>query len=273
VNLGKVFTAENAAASMSVTRTPGTVVHTNLFGGRPKLEEWLEEGSLFHAAHAGASALLRPDRDFFHVYLAFSDPSGAIELLHGLSSDEILVTDVVGDGVRDRPLAEVFEEAGFAQHRLLRRMRRRPLAIDEQRADDLRAAEPADSPWMLDMLEMWFDRFSEQLPSARQLRRAIDDGNIRVATAEGDRAGFLYSEVVGIRSTLRYWFVSPERRDARVGGRLLRDYLGGRCADRTSELWVVDDNQNAIKRYVHYGYTSDALITRVMMRGPDHHGS
>jgi hypothetical protein len=58
-----------------------------------------------------------------------------------------------------------------------------------------------------------------------------------------------------------------------VGAELLRHHLATQCVTRTSELWVVDDNENAIKRYVHYGYERDALSTRVLMRGPRTDGS
>jgi hypothetical protein len=273
VNLDRVPSADGALVSMSIERRPGTPVHTNLFASRDRIEEWIDDDSLYRLAGDGASALLRRDRDFFHVYLTFVDPDGARALLDRLPADEILVTDVVGDGERDRPVTEVFEDAGYRLHRLLRRLKRRPSDLEAPAADSLRPADPSDTTWILEMLEAHFDRFSEQLPTRRQLDRAVATDSITLAVVDGSRAGFLYDESAGRRSTLRYWFVAPEWRDARVGARLLRHHVATRCAGKTSELWVVDDNENAIKRYLHYGYEGDVLTNRVLMRGRDTDGS
>jgi hypothetical protein len=260
-----------ALASLSVERTSGQL-RTNFFPDKQALQDWIDLDSLFLVEQEGASVLLRRDRDFFHVMLTYGNNDSARLLLAELPTNEILVADVISRAGRGRELLEVFAGSGFTVHRLLRRLRRPPADIETLPHGRLVGAGIEHVSWLLEMLETHFDRYSEQLPHQRQLERAALAGQITLAMESGEPAAFLYRESTLLRSTLRYWFVAPEHRDARVGAELIRTYLSDDCRTRSSELWVVDDNSNAIKRYLHYGYQSDELTNHVLMRGEPNNG-
>ena len=98
------------------------------------------------------------------------------------------------------------------------------------------------------------------------MTRAATDRKIMVIRSGATIAGLLFFEATGQSSLLRHWVVDPARRDQRVGARLIRRYFA-ECTDvRRFLLWVISDNDNAIDRYVHYGYQRDGLINQVLIR-------
>ncbi len=266
-----IRSVSEALASLSVERPSGQL-RTNFFPDKQAIQDWIDLDSLFLMEQPGASALLRRDRDFFHVMLTYGNNDGARSLLAELPADQIFVADVIGRAGRSREVLEVFAGSGFTIHRHLRRLRRPPTDIETPPHGRLVVAGTEHVGWLLEMLETHFDPYSEQLPHERQLERAALAGQIALAMVSGQPAAFLYRESTPLRSTLRYWFVAPEHRDARVGAELIRRYLSDDCRTRSSELWVVDDNSNAIKRYLHYGYQSDELANHVLMRGAPENG-
>jgi hypothetical protein len=50
----------------------------------------------------------------------------------------------------------------------------------------------------------------------------------------------------------------------RFGAALMRRYFASQDAVKRFILWVAADNDNAIKKYEHYGYVADGLVDLVL---------
>ena len=67
-------------------------------------------------------------------------------------------------------------------------------------------------------------------------------------------------------SLLRYWYVGGEFRSQGLGARLIRTYFD-LCRDlRRIQLWVIEDNCAAIAIYRYYGFRSEGLVDRIVVR-------
>jgi ribosomal protein S18 acetylase RimI-like enzyme len=78
-------------------------------------------------------------------------------------------------------------------------------------------------------------------------------------------AAILFFETQGFTSILRYWAVAERFRSRRFGAAVMRHYLAMHSAVRRFLLWVVAANDNAVRKYQHYGYAPDGLLDQVLV--------
>jgi hypothetical protein len=70
----------------------------------------------------------------------------------------------------------------------------------------------------------------------------------------------------GLTTTLRFWLVPAEFRGMGLGDLLLRRYFAECAASRRFILWVHCGNDDALRRYLDYGYCPDGAIDRIMRK-------
>jgi ribosomal protein S18 acetylase RimI-like enzyme len=115
------------------------------------------------------------------------------------------------------------------------------------------------------LLESAFDRYADQLPRAYEIEGAIAARQIMAIKCDGVLAALLYFETQGFTSTVRYWVVAEGFRSKRFGAALMRHYFASQAAVRRFILWVTADNENAVQKYRHYGYSPDGLVDHVLV--------
>ena len=91
--------------------------------------------------------------------------------------------------------------------------------------------------------------------------------HVLVCEEEGKMAGFLIYELNATTLYLRYWFTHPDFRDKKVGSRLLRRFFEEGKGTKRQLFWVIRTNENAIKRYRHYGFAEENMFDFVMRFG------
>jgi ribosomal protein S18 acetylase RimI-like enzyme len=77
-------------------------------------------------------------------------------------------------------------------------------------------------------------------------------------------AGFIIYKLIGYSLYLKYWFVHPDYRDHGIGSKLFELFLYNGSDSKQQIFWVIRSNENAIKRYKHYGFKKDNLFDFVM---------
>lgn len=214
------------------------------------------------------------------VLFLFNNPS-FISLYYVATTNEVLsvsirklmkvvdihvVVDLVGVTGQVDPLIELFRDCGFVVRRSLTRMSCLGVS-DEFRQDTekVRLADCSDVAELHRLLMDFFDPLSEQLPSEEELDRYIENNGIYVYPVDNKIAGFIVFELTKTSFYLRHWFTHPDYRNRGVGSDLYKKVMSQSGNIRRQMLWVVDDNENAIKRYEHYGYQMEKLHDKVMM--------
>jgi ribosomal protein S18 acetylase RimI-like enzyme len=240
----------------------------NLFYNKDILENWIRKGLLFYEEIGRVAFFFKKDADFYHLY--FVCPT-AEELGGGLDAlatrPEILTADVVTKIEDPAAVTKICLGHGFHHYRTLIRlfMTRSPDRAGEPGSPETRYAREDDVGKLHEILAGNFDRFAEQIPSLDEI--ALDIAKNRfIIKEEGERvAGLIHFEVAGLTSHLRRWFVDPAFRDRHIGSKLWLSYMSSSPRATRFILWVLQGNENAIKRYLHYGYREDNLIDTIFI--------
>ena len=241
---------------------------TNLYAGRDILESWTRTGLLFHEEVGRTTFFFKKDADFFHLF--YVSPSRD-DLGRGLEAvagrPEILTADVVAKTAAKAPVLDAFRANGFYAHNILVRMCRtgRPGGEEDGAPGEVQTAAEADVARIHDVLDRNFDRYAEQIPSADEIAEDIGRQRFLLVDKGGAVAGLVHYEITGLTSHLRRWFVNPDFRGQQVGSRLLRRYFSLSGQATRFILWVLRSNENAIGRYLHYGYHIDDLADTIFI--------
>ncbi len=235
---------------------------TNYYPNEELLARWIGAGDLSRERIAGTTFLFKREEDFLRLLYVSPSPEAlgtGLDALAGRS--EILVTEVIAKAASGRALFDLVGRHGFHPYATLVRLSRTglPAGSFAGLAEGVRLAAADDAPGILRLLVEHFDRFAEQIQSSGEIKREIGAERILVCESDGQIAGFLHFELSGLTSHLRRWFVHPRFRDLHVGSKLLGSYffLSGKASRFI--LWVLQSNENAIKRYIHFGYQEDGL--------------
>ena len=118
---------------------------------------------------------------------------------------------------------------------------------------------------ILKLYDTYFDAYIEQIPLREELERWIASDHVLVYRADGHIVGFLIYDLTGVTLYLRYWFVHPEYRDQKIGAILFKEFMRRGENTRRQLFWVISSNENAIKRYVHYGFAIEKMFDYVLI--------
>ena len=119
-----------------------------------------------------------------------------------------------------------------------------------------------------DCLHEYFDERLEQIPYDEELLEYIKNGYVLVVKNADKLSGFLIFEKNASTLYLRYWFTRPEYREHGIGAKLLRQFFHEGLSTKRQILWVIEENENAIKRYVHYGFRNEDMHDYIMVWNP-----
>jgi ribosomal protein S18 acetylase RimI-like enzyme len=265
-----VRTADEVLTAIQKVKAAAPAFCTNFFPAQKKLQDWIAQGELMSETRDGAAFFFKKDRDLWHFY--FCGASVAM-LRHEMANlpvlkTERMVTDLVGSETALAKVMVSLEEAGFRKYSHLQRMARTggagAVAAGGEDAPVV-FADASDRKAILDLLESSFDHCADQLPAPYEIDAAIAARQIFTIKCDDELAAMLFFETQGFTSTIRYWVVARRFQSKRLGASLMRHYLATHSAVRRFVLWVVATNENAVKKYQHYGYVADGLIDHVLV--------
>jgi len=176
-----------------------------------------------------------------------------------------LVIDLLGKKADVDLLGKVFKNSEFYEYVTLYRMSK--ITSDEQKTTlnaNVKVAKIKHADTIFRLLNEYFDPIAEQLPTIEEIFNWITLCQISIYEYKKNILGFVIYDLNGLTSYLRYWFVHPEYRNEKIGSVLLSKYF--KCSEGTKRqlFWVIQSNDNAIKRYKHYGFEQENLINLVM---------
>lgn len=241
---------------------------TNFFWDERKHPYWMENRSLFFLKADRCYLLLHRNGKFSNLFYIATDMGAVAEALGQTALETDSVIDIVSkqEGQEE---TEVLRGAGFRPYRQLFRMSHIGQLADDswEEPEGVTFGEDADVQQVYDTLQTGFDPLSEQLPSMQEVRDFVQRRQLLVVREGESLCGFLIFELSGRTSWyLRYWYTAPEHRNRKVGARLLKAALLKGKDTRRQQLWVVSDNENAIRRYEHYGFKREPITNHVMIK-------
>ena len=240
---------------------------TNFYWDDNKHPYWIAAGSLEYVQSPECILMVHQCEDYTNLFYIATTFSAFGELLNTIDVEGTLVADVVCKGEGDVQL-EAFTNMGFAKYQLLYRMSHvgRIVSTDWVQDPRVKYGDKLDALEVYSVMQKDFDPLAEQLPSIKELDDYADRKQLLVIKDNDKLCGFLIFELTGVTWYLRYWYTSPDYRNRGVGAGLLKTSLLYGVDSKRQIFWVVADNENAIKRYEHYGFSRENMNDYVMIK-------
>ncbi len=272
---------ERSAAQMNLLWTwpevQSLVVHarndghfvTNFFPDEERMSAWCRDGVFFEERCGDTQFFVRRQTEFSNVYFDGKSVDGLFDAWKSFVASNGAgrwIVDLIGpDQVRE-PLERVFSLAGFESLTTLQRMGRKTPNDRAIRSADVEYAVVGDAATIKGLLDSFFVAEEEQIPSIEEIGKWIEKQTLYVirGNAGNPILGFVIFDLLPATLYLRYWFAHPSARGKGVGGRLLKSMFAAGCGTKRQYFWVKTDNDNAIKRYQHYGFQFEPLKDVVM---------
>lgn len=240
---------------------------TNFFPDPVKHTLWIKKGNCFIDRVGNTLFIIKKAPNFWNVFYASTTIDGLVADLNEFQKKNPNVTmmfDLVGREVQCQPLVEKFKELGCKEATSLVRMTRLTESMVYVPDETIRYATENDLPLISHQLHQYFDERTEQIPYDEEMLKYAIEKRILVCEENGFVIGHLIFELNATTLYLRYWFTHPDYRDKKVGSRLLRRFFEEGKDTKRQLFWVIRTNENAIKRYKHYGFNEENMFDFVM---------
>lgn len=242
--------------------------YTNFFMDAKRCEFLIQNALLYAIIKEGVVFILQKDGSFFHLYYCAS-ALNKLECALGAALKEVnntCVIDIVGQEHGLGDYQAIFRSVGFEDYCSLNRMSRNieanvPFISDEC----VEIGNLDDVEIVYTLLQRYFDCYCEQLPSVREIEKWIISGHLLVCREKDVVVGFVLFDIIGVTSYLRYWFVHPDYRNKKIGSKLLHRFFYESRTTKRQLFWVIESNDNAIKRYVYYGFKPENMFDKVLI--------
>ena len=243
--------------------------NTNCFVTTEQFNKLIKNGVLFEIYLGEVAFFLKKNVGFLNLYYyaaSIDALAKALPKLLELTKDEIVVVDLV---TKDEFCKEklVFEENRFNVYTSLVRMSCVGNRSHGEGANSVkvRNAVSEEAVAVKVLLTTYFDPRAEQLPDLDDLSVWIQQNNIILFEEQGKVVGFIIYDLTATTLYLRYWFVHPDFRDLKIGSQLYKEFLARGKDTQRQLFWVIRSNENAIKRYLHYGYKEEHMYNYVLI--------
>ncbi len=266
--MDKIVSSEQIQGFVAEIRNLRQGYVMNFFWDDQKHPYWVENGSFLYQKSERCYLLLHNNGSFSNLFYIACNMEAVTNAIQQATFENDSVIDVV---IKNEGKGEVeaLKAIGFETYKYLYRMSHIGLLADDswEKSEDTTNASIADCQLVFDALQKDFDPICEQLPSLQEVKDYAKREQLLVIK-EGDKlCGFLIFEILGTTSWyLRYWYTSPEYRNQKVGARLLKTALVIGKETKRQQLWVISENENAIKRYEHYGFQKEPINDYVMIK-------
>lgn len=239
---------------------------TNFFLDPVKHGVWILKGDCMTKRIGSTLFIIKCSSTFWNVFYCsttFEELSNDFSMFV-TEYPTTMMFDIVGRDVQCKPIVELLKNKGCKEVTSLVRMSRMDNPFDYTFDESVRKATEADIPQISQLLHKYFDAKTEQIPYDEELLDYAHQGHVLICKKQEHIAGFLIYEQNSTTLYLRYWFTHPNFRDNKVGSRLLRRFFEEGRNTKRQLFWVIRTNENAIKRYKHYGFKEENMYDYVM---------
>lgn len=240
---------------------------TNFFPDPVKHPLWIKKGDCFIDRVGNTLFIIKQSSNFWNVFYCSTTIDGLeadLKVLQKMNPNITMMFDLVGRDIQCQPLIEKFKGLDCKEATSLVRMTRmtEPMEFDPDKT--IRYATEDDMPLISQQLHQYFDERTEQIPYDEELLEYAKENRVLVCEENGVIMGHLIFELNASTLYLRYWFTHPDYRDKKVGSRLLRRFFEEGKDTKRQLFWVIRTNENAIKRYKHYGFKEENMYDYVL---------
>jgi hypothetical protein len=182
--------------------------------------------------------------------------------------DERLVAEYIFCSKLNIEVREHFKKGEFQYYANLKKMcltRKDKYAIISP-LSVIEICDISDLSYLKSKFDRCFDPISERCPSESELITAINKNSIFKYVKQDEILGFYWADSKKFISELRYIFVDENSRGVKVGQSLLEHHIYATIDVKKNQLWVLNNNNVAIRLYEKYGYTFEEMQDLISVR-------
>lgn len=256
-------------AISTVKRDKGSIT-TNIYPRESQYADAIREKRLVAIDNSTGFVALENKGDFFSVSFAVGTEDDILGEISNIAKDydaPFVVEHVIRTD-KDRKLGNPKVVLKRMMHQGILTLSQ-PLA-SQAKGRELISERPAtekDIANTKEIFRIYFNPLTERIPKEKELAELIEANGIFVATDGEKIVGFIIFEKEGQGLHLRYWWIDPNYRGLGIGSRLMKYYEKAAEGTARQFLWVFEDNENAIKRYRHYGFEFDSTEDDIYIFG------
>lgn len=270
--MDRIFSIDEIMKQMTTIRNLQKGYVSNFFLDETKHTLWIEKEILYKETIGETFFVVKCNECFWNVFYittTIDSLKNDFEIFKSQHQDRVLMVDVVNRKELCEEVASSLAAIGLSNYCKLVRMSKKVSSLDEFPLNEVVYASKEDAVEIHNQLNLFFDERAEQLPFLEELKSLAERHLILVLKKHNKIAGFVIFELNKLSLYLRYWFVHPENRNLGLGSKLLsRFFWEGRNTKR-AQHWVICSNENALKRYHHYGYVEENLYDYILTNKGD----
>ena len=240
---------------------------TNFYWDEKKHPYWIDNGDFYFMENENCVLLVHKNKTFHNLYFIATSHLTAATAIKRYTAECDLVIDFVckGPGLVER---DIFKSVGFEDYKDLYRMSHTGVMAEPDWGmfEDVSYGDIGDAISIQDVFQKDFDPLCEQLPSLNEIEDFINRKQILVVKEGNKLCGFIIFEITGVTWYLRYWYTSPMYRNKGIGAKLIRTALSIGKDTKRQLFWVLSENENAIKRYEHFGFKREDMNDYVIIK-------
>lgn len=239
---------------------------TNFYLDTIKHQHWIDLRIISSTNIGNTFFIIKENPIFWNVFYNTFDTNSLQEDLKQFCnkySNKKIIFDVIGKQTNIDKVTPCFLCNGLMPLKRLIRLSKIAEKSDYSHDDTIEFASFNDIQELQQLLTSTFNKYVEQLPDDYELKMLIENKGVLILKENAKIYAFIIFEKTPSTLYLRYWFVSSEYRGKGIGAKLLRMmFKEGKFCKRLI-LWCLDDNNNALVRYLHYGYKEDGLVDQI----------
>ena len=265
--LFKIDSVDQLSVMMTEIRALHKGFLTNFYLDSAKHSVWILKGDCSAERIAETLFIVKASPSFWNVFFCSTSSEQLVKDLQVFRCNhqgQTMVFDIVGREGQCLPIVDRLKSEGCLEITSLVRMMRLAEPLEFIPDPSVRKATEKDISSLSRLLHTFFDARTEQIPYDEELCAYASYGHVLVCEELGKVSGFLIYEQNATTLHLRYWFTDPSSRDTKVGSRLIRRCLDDGKETKRQLLWVIRSNDNAVKRYRHYGFREENMFDFVL---------
>ena len=240
---------------------------TNFFVTELQFNQLLAENKIQVFKTEKACFLLTDDFGFKRMYFIVSNALELKPFLEYLTANyqsEISV-ETAGNSNYLQEIKETFLQNSFFEYSSMVRMNKIRNEKKEVNFDHIHLLTMDKKEKFHSLYKKYFDKFVERIPTSEEIDAFIENKSAYYFSDNDEIQGFIVFEHHGITSHLRYWFVHPNYREKKIGSKLIQLFFNIGENVKRELFWVIESNENAIKRYKHFGFAEEDMHNLILI--------
>lgn len=240
---------------------------TNFYPDPFKTGLWMYRNELYVEHFSESVLFIRKTIGHTSVFFCATNSTSLDFSLKHLSEEGIYVLEVISNELTN-PIHVPLQQNGFIKYTSLIRMFRINSSSEVYHPEysPIRNAKRDEIEEIQNLIAQNFDVYAEQAPALEELEHWVAESKLIVFELHSVIAGFLIYDLIGVTQYLRFWYVDQNHRNKKVGSALLNEFSKRGRAAKRQLLWVMNSNENAIMRYMHFGFKKEEMYDSIFVK-------